>query len=42
VLTVQLSLDWVRRALQGHELTGPTLMRQKGNTPPPTTTGAGV
>ena len=42
VLTVQLCLDWVRRALQGHELSGPTLMRQKGNTPPPTTTGAGL
>jgi len=42
VLTVQLALDWVRRAMLGYALEGPTLMRKKGSAPPPTTTGAGV
>ena len=30
VLTAQVGLDWVRRALLGLELTGPSLLRSKG------------
>jgi hypothetical protein len=29
MLTAQLALDWVRRALLGVELAGPTLMRAR-------------
>jgi nicotinamide-nucleotide amidase len=29
-LVVQIGLDWVRRSLLGHELTGPSLLRQRG------------
>jgi hypothetical protein len=28
-LSAQIALDWVRRSLQGFELTGPSLLRQK-------------
>jgi nicotinamide-nucleotide amidase len=34
-LTAQIGLDWVRRALLGEELVGPTLLRRKGGGPPP-------
>lgn len=34
-LTAQVALDWVRRALLGAELVGPTLMRRRGGGPPP-------
>jgi nicotinamide-nucleotide amidase len=33
-LTAQIGLDWVRRALLGEELVGPTLLRQKIGGPP--------
>lgn len=29
-LSAQVGLDWVRRSLLGHELTGPSLLRQRG------------
>jgi nicotinamide-nucleotide amidase len=35
LLTAQLALDWVRRAVLGAELVGPTLMRRKGGGSPP-------
>ena len=34
-LTAQVGLAWVRRALLGEELVGPTLMRRRGGGPPP-------
>jgi len=34
-LTAQVALDWVRRALLGAELVGPSLMRSRGGGPPP-------
>ena len=34
-LTAQVALDWVRRALLGFELVGPTLLRRQGGGPPP-------
>jgi nicotinamide-nucleotide amidase len=35
LLTAQLALDWVRRALLGVELVGPSLMRRReGGVPP--------
>jgi nicotinamide-nucleotide amidase len=34
-LSAQIGLDWVRRALLGEELVGPTLLRRKGGGPPP-------
>jgi nicotinamide-nucleotide amidase len=34
-LTAQIGLDWVRRALLGEELVGPTLLRRKGGGAPP-------
>lgn len=34
-LTAQVALDWVRRALLGAELVGPTLLRRRGGGPPP-------
>ena len=34
MLTAQLALDWVRRAMLGFELVGPTLMRSGGGPPP--------
>ena len=39
-LTVQLALDWVRRSLHGFELTGPSLIRQRGGGPVVPTPGA--
>jgi nicotinamide-nucleotide amidase len=38
-LTAQIGLDWVRRALLGHELVGPTLLRRQGGAAPPAQTG---
>ncbi len=35
LLTAQVALDWVRRALLGVELAGPTLLRRRGGGPPP-------
>ena len=34
-LTAQVAIDWVRRALLGVELEGPTLLRRRGGGPPP-------
>ncbi len=34
LLTAQVALDWVRRALLGAELVGPSLMRRGGGPPP--------
>jgi len=34
-LTAQIGLDWLRRALLGVELVGPTLLRRRGGGPPP-------
>ena len=34
-LSARLALDWVRRALLGEELVGPTLMRGRAGAPPP-------
>jgi nicotinamide-nucleotide amidase len=34
-LTAQVALDWIRRALLGAELVGPSLMRRRGGGPPP-------
>jgi nicotinamide-nucleotide amidase len=39
-LTAQIGLDWVRRALLGEELVGPTLLRRKAGAPPPLAQGA--
>jgi len=36
MLTAQVALDWLRRALLGFELTGPSLLRRQGGGPPPT------
>jgi nicotinamide-nucleotide amidase len=41
LLTAQIGLDWVRRALLGEELVGPTLLRRKGGGPPPAQRAAG-
>jgi nicotinamide-nucleotide amidase len=35
MLTAQVALDWVRRALLGVELVGPTLMRVRGGASAP-------
>jgi nicotinamide-nucleotide amidase len=35
LLTAQVALDWVRRAVLGVELVGPSLMRRRGGGPPP-------
>ena len=35
LLTAQIALDWVRRALLGVELVGPQLMRRRGGGAPP-------
>jgi PncC family amidohydrolase len=35
LLTAQIALDWVRRALLGVELEGPTLMRRRGGASTP-------
>ena len=35
MLTAQIALDWVRRALLGVELEGPTLMRRRGGASTP-------
>ena len=40
-LTAQIGLDWVRRALLGEELVGPTLLRRKGGDPRPAPRAAG-
>ena len=40
MLTAQVALDWVRRALLGVELVGPTLMRARGGGAPPAASGA--
>jgi hypothetical protein len=42
ILTVQLGLDWVRRALAGFELAGPPFSWQKVGKPFVATTGAGL
>ena len=34
-LSVQVGLDWIRRSLLDLELTGPSLLRQRGGGPPP-------
>ena len=34
-LTAQTALDWVRRALLGVEIVGPSLLRRRGGGPPP-------
>jgi len=39
-LTAQVGLDWVRRALLGAELVGPTLLRRQGGAAPPAKPGA--
>jgi nicotinamide-nucleotide amidase len=39
-LTAQVGLDWVRRALIGAELVGPTLLRRQGGAAPPAKPGA--
>ena len=39
-LTTQVGLDWVRRALLGAELVGPTLLRKRGGGPPAGAVGA--
>jgi nicotinamide-nucleotide amidase len=40
-LTAQIGLDWLRRALLGEELVGPTLLRRQGGGPPPARSGGG-
>jgi nicotinamide-nucleotide amidase len=40
-LTAQVGLDWVRRALLGVELVGPSLLRRRGGGPPAGSGGGG-
>jgi nicotinamide-nucleotide amidase len=41
LLTAQVALDWVRRALLGFDLVGPTLLRRKGGASTPAQRAAG-